>query len=178
MAEPSPRSYHFSAAIDRQLCIYGGSLGGGESELSTTLHVFSSDAERWKVTETTGMNPPQELREGASTSSNLHLFLFGGTDNSDDYSSLYRLDAMNLQWSELSRTVDEEAPMAKSGGRIIKRHNHLIVFGGGGHQRKGHRFQAEAQYEDVGSGQVLTNELHNFNLKEGECVGLPSQYLK
>ena len=121
--EPPPRCYHFSAALlDRQLCIYGGSLKYGESEPPTTLHVFSCDTEKWKVTETTRVNPPKGLWGGASTSSSLHE--------------------------------------------------------GEGYQRRSHRFQPEAEYKDIGYGEVLTNELHSFDLKEGECVGLPSQYLK
>ena len=176
-AEPSSRCWHFSAAFERQLCIYGGCISRGTSELPTTLHVFSCDAEKWKVMRTTGVNPPQGFWDGANTSSNLHLYLYGGWDTSSYYCSLYRLDAANLQWSELSRTVGEEAPMAKKSSRMIKRRNQLILFGGRGPQR-GYRFQQEAQYVDVGFGDVRTNELHSFDLKEGECIELPSQYLK
>ena len=175
-AEPPPRYSHFSAAFKREFCVYGGDLCLGINELPTTLHVFSSDAEKWKVTETSGVNflPPQLLSDGACASSDHHMYIYGGaffdvTAGSEFYSSLFKLDATSLQWSELSRPGGKEAPMAKRACQMVYCNNKLVLFGGCFDQRKVPT-RPGAEYKRS-IGYIFTNELHTFDLDEGEESG-------
>ena len=162
-AEPPPRYWHFSSPVhNRNLCVYGGGVDGGEG--STVLHVFSTDVEKWEITTSRGeVTPPQDLCHGACQPGNNGVYIYGGQLGvGGAYSScLYRLDTNSMLWSILSRTVGEEGPMAKCGCRMISYQNKLILCGGRGNQPTG-----------PGGGGVYTNELHTFDLEEGERSSL------
>ena len=171
-AEPPPRWFHFSAGVERQLCVYGGQLGGGESELPTTVHAFSFKSEEWKEAATTArIHPPPNLRDGACTSTDSHVFIHGGYDGRLYYNSLYQLDCRDLKWTKLSSAGDQGAPMAKDGHRMVyhAQTDSLLVFGGYGPQPTGPT-QPGAEYQVDRYGGVHTNELHMFHLQEGKCL--------
>lgn len=155
-AEPHPRDRHFSAKVERHLCVYGGDLDFGESSLHTNFHMFSCDAEKWREIVTSGIHPPSKLRNGTCTSNDHCVFLHGGHDGEQHYSTLYQLDCRDHKWTQLSSAGDWGAPMAKRGhGMVYHAHtSSLLVFGGRSPQ--------------PGRGEVFTNEIHMFSLQEGK----------
>ena len=170
LAEPPPRYLHFSAAIDHQLYLWGGNFGReGESELPRTLHIFLSDTEEWRKTETTGVPFISPVRDGACTSEGHLLFYYGGQSAGHDYNGcLYQLNSKLLVRSALSSISDNHAPMPKRGcGIVYQAAVGIVLFGGYGPRPTGPT-QPGAQYEYYVGDEVVTNELHIFNLQEGE----------
>ena len=163
LSEPSPRLDHFSAAIHRQLFVYGGDLGYGDSELPTVLHNFSVDREQWWRTTTTGQHPPPNLSGGACISASNFIYLFGGWDGGGSRNnSLYKLDILNLNWTLLPTIGGTNAPMAKTGCGMVYYDESLVIFGGDCDQPTGPT-QPGAEYEGG-----YTNEIHQYSLEEGE----------
>ena len=79
--------------------------------------------------------------------SRLHLYTYGGLDEGEnDQGTLHLLDTRSRRWKLIS---SEGGPMRKRGSRMIVYDSKIVLFGGRG---------------DSG----WTNELHTFNLKEGE----------
>ena len=129
LSEPSPRLDHFSAAIHRQLFVYGGYLGDGGSELPTVLHNFSVDREQWWRTTTTGQHPPPNLNDGACISASNSIYLFGGRDGGGSRkNSLYKLDILNLNWTLLPTIGGTNAPRAKTGCGMVFYDESLVIF--------------------------------------------------
>ena len=133
------------------------------------LQVFSADHETWEATATNGEHPPTGLRYGACTSSSgHHVYIYGGDDGSEEYSSsLHQLDTKTQQWTQLSSGGGRDAPMAKRGCAMVYLKNAVIVYGGCGKQPTGHT-QPGAEYADYGDGDVITNELNLYDLRGGE----------
>ena len=76
--EPDPRSYSYSAAIDRELCVWGG-----KSVATTSVQVYDSCLEVWKEVLTGGPTPHSEH----------YLYAYGGVKDDHSYSGcLRRLD--------------------------------------------------------------------------------------
>lgn len=171
-AKPQPKDCFFSAVVERQLYIYGGYLGAGNSELPTTVHVFSCDTEKWIEITTTGEHPPPNLHHGACTSQDHLIFLYGGYDGHDRNNfcnNLYQLDLKDFKWTQLSSSDDQGAPLAKRGHSMIYHapSASLLVFGGRGLLPLTST-QPGAMYQDYCLGEVHTDELHMFNLKLSE----------
>ena len=129
--------------------MWGGRTEGYSKNASvTSVHHFNPVHESWAEHECSGQPPPW-LYWGASASAGHLLYQYGGYDGSDNHSSLYQLNTASWEWSLLSR----EAPRKKAGCGMLTYDSKLVLFGG---------------YGDGG----YTNELHLFDLKEGEGVSL------
>ena len=177
-AEPPPRSRHFSAVVGRQLCIYGGDLAYGKSELPTTLHVFCSEAEEWKENQTTGRrrNPAHHFFDGACTPKKHFIYLYGGKSIDEegrlcsDCDCFCQLDCKNLKWVQLGLGGLDDR-VAKCGCSMLCHAGVLLLFGGYDIMKLSRSLSIQpgaAYYEDQQLGEVITNELHIFNLKKGE----------
>ena len=167
VSEPSHRAYHFSAAIHRQLFVYGGDLRKGNSELPSVLYSFSLDREQWWKRTTTGQHPPLMLSDSPCISEGNHFYLFGGSvgrvdGQKDYYNNLYQLDCNNFNWALLSSIGGTNAPVAKTGCGMVYYSGKIVIFGGYCGQPTGPT-QPGAEYE---AGK--TNEIHQYNLEEGE----------
>ncbi len=161
--EPSPRRSHFSAPIGRRFWLYGGIPR--EHELPTLLHHFNVDGEIWEEVISTGEHPPPNLHSGCSTSSHHHVYLYGGHDGARYHNSLLQYDDYQMKWTQLAGD-SAQSPMAKQGCGMVHFQNKLCLFGGWGRQPTGPT-QPGAKYEDYVHGDVVTNELHMFDLREG-----------
>ena len=176
--EPSPRCWHLSAAIDRQLYVYGGDRGN--NKLPTTLHVFSSDAEKWEETRpppdnTGAMTLPAQGLEGVASTSKGHLvFLYGGrtgvgcASKGLENGCLYQLDCKDWKWTQLSLVDDEGAPKAKYSCQMIYYSAAASIVLFGGRRQSTGPSQPGAEYKRVMWEDVLTNELHIFSLLKGK----------
>ena len=164
--EPSPRSFPFAAPVEGELYLYGGVTNDFHKrkkrpESSTDLEIFDPKLETWRSVKTKG-HPPPMLYRGACASSDHHLYICCGSDKSSRHNSLYQLDTRTLTWTELSSS-DRSGPRKKIGCRMVCYKQKLVLFGGycdtTGPTQTGASY--EAQY---------TNELHTFDLSEGEGV--------
>ena len=111
------------------------------------------------------------LREGACASSPHsphHIYLYGGYCEGIHQGSLYRLSLQDLQWTELSSKGDR-SPMPKYGCGMVQYDGSLCVFGGYGRPPLGPT-QPGAEFVKGKDGAGWTNELHVFDLSEGEGV--------
>ena len=145
MAQPSPRSRHFSAAVEHKLYVWGGG-GLGESVVTSIVHHYDPDSETWNTNTCEGPHPPG-IRHGACASAGHHLYTYGGWDEGGNVQgTLHLLDTRSRRWKLIS---NEGGPMRKRGSRMIVYDSKIVLFGGRGK-----------------SG--MTNDLHTFNLKEGE----------
>ena len=93
--------------------------------------------------------------------------MYGGNDGLDYQGCLYQLDIKSRKWQQLS----SGGPMKKYGCRMIAYGKTLVVFGGygipSGPVQPGAQFIKNNEYTD---GQGWTNELHIFDLEEGEYM--------
>ena len=165
--EPDPRSYSYSAAIDGELCVWGG-----KGEATTSVQVYDSCLELWKEVHTHGPTPPG-LHGGASAHSERYLFVYGGVKDDGSCSGcLHRLDTKTSSWTQLA-AHSADAPMKKSGCAIIVYENSVIIIGGWGTRngpiQPGSEWlcEDEHEYEDPNT-KGLTNEMHKYDLREGE----------
>ena len=144
--EPSPRSYHFSAAAVDKLYVWGGNEGLRKSVDTSIVHHYDPDSETWNTNTCEGPHPPG-IQYGACASAGHHLYTYGGWDEGGNLQgTLHLLDTRSRRWKLIS---SEGGPMRKRGSRMIVYDSKIVLFGGIG---------------ESGS----TNELHTFNLKEGE----------
>ena len=146
MAQPSPRSRHFSAAVVDKLYVWGGDGGYGKSVVTSIVHHYDPDSETWNTNTCEGPHPPG-IRDGACASAGHHLYTYGGLDKRGNrQGTLHLLDTRSRRWKLIS---SEGGPMKKSGCGMIIYDSKIVLFGGIGKSGR-------------------TNELHTFNLKEGE----------
>ena len=161
--EPSPRSLPFAAPVEGELYLYGGRTDdfNERPESSTDLEIFDPKLETWRSVKTKG-HPPPLLYDGACASSDHHLYICCGFDNSSHHNSLYQLDTRTLTWTELSSS-DRSGPRKKIGCSMVCYKQKLVLFGGEcdttGPTQTGASYEAR-----------FTNELHTFDLNEGEGV--------
>ena len=166
--EPSPRWCHYSALVEEKFCVWGGGTKDfpkEKSEWAYSVHSFDPFSKFWDVNKCSGI-PPPGLYTGACASAGHHVYLYGGSDGLCYQNSLNQLDTRSWTWKQLSRT----GPMRKVGCGMVACDSKLVLFGGYGHPsdptQPGADFMKDSKCTDVG----WTNELHTFDLKEGERV--------
>ena len=146
MAQPSTRTEHFSAAVVDKLYVWGGVGGFEGSKVTSIVHHYDPDSETWNTNTCEGPHPPG-ISYGACASAGHHLYTYGGWDEGGNLQgTLHLLDTRSRRWKLIS---SEGGPMRKRGSRMVVYDSKIVLFGGRGN-----------------SGD--TNELHTFNLKEGE----------
>ena len=153
--EPPPLFLPFSSVLDGKFIVYGGQDVTPESAYS-----YNPLTELWSPLETTGA-PTSKLYDGATVSHEGSSFMFGGYYRSSCHNSLYQLD-QNSKFSELKFST-EVSPMKKRGCGMITYNKSLLLFGG----------VCDPSYPIQPGSELIgncTNELHSFNLEEGEEV--------
>ena len=167
LTEPPRRWAHFSTPIGEQLYIWGGRTKDfKKGEVTSTVHQFNQKSETWTINSCNGPSPPCSYT-GASASAGHHIYMYGGSDGSRVLNSLHQLDTQSWTWSELTKS----GPMSKTSCGMIAFDKKLLVFGGYGipsaPTQPGAKFIKNSNSSD---GRGWTNELHLFDLKEGEGV--------
>ena len=161
-SEPSPRQGHFSTVVENYLYVWGGE---SEEVDVSIVHHYDPNTETWSDKRCEGPPPPGSIN-GACASIGHHLYTYGGFDADDhDRGTLHGLDTKSWMWSQLS----SDGPMKKWGCRMITYGCKILLFGGkgvpSGPIQPGAEFVKD-MIESDGSG--WTNEVHIFDLKEGE----------
>ncbi len=95
----------------------------------------------------------------------LILHRFGGEDGSSSHNNdIYKIDITGFNISIINPKNPDDGPMKKSGCGMVPYKKSLVIFGGYGdaptHPQPG------ASYSQGG----WCNELHQFDLVEGECI--------
>ena len=167
--EPLPRIGHFAAGAEERLYVLGGGTKDFhkiKSELESSVEIFNTHLETWDKIVTKG-SPPPGLYWGACASSGQYIYTYGGSDGSSLQGTLNQLDTKTYKWKLLSPHTNG-GPMKKSGCKMVFYQTKLVLFGGYiGDSPTGHA-QPGASYKDR-----KTNELHVFDLKEGEKEIMP-----
>ena len=137
-----------------------------KSELASSVHSFDPLLEFWDVNKISGVPPPGP-RSGAFASAGHYVYLYGGTDESRFHSSLHQLDTRSWTWKQLSSA----GPMRKVACGMVAHDSKLVLFGGygvpSGPTQPGAEFIKNSRFT---YGVGWTNEVHTFDLKEGEGV--------
>ena len=177
-SEPSPRWGQLSAVVEGKLCLYGGRTKDflkEKSGLASSVHSFDPFLDYWSEARAyillrrlsedncSGV-PPPGLYGGACASVGHHVYVYGGSDGSARQSSLHQLDTRTWTWKQLSSC----GPMRKIGCGMVGYGSNLVLFGGygipSGPTQPGTEFVKYSKSTDGG----WTNELHTFDLNEGE----------
>ena len=163
-SEPPPRRGHFSTVVENKVYVWGG-FGKVERVGVSIVHHYDPNTETWNDKRCKG-HPPPGCSLGACTSIGHHLYTYGGRDvRGNDHGTLHGLDTRSLMWSQLS----SDGPMKKYRCRMITYGCKILLFGGhgvpSGPIQPGAEFVKDTSQSD-GSG--WTNEVHIFDLKEGE----------
>ena len=157
--------------VEEKFCVCGGRTKDflqEKSELASSVHCFDPLLEFWDVNKISGV-PPTGLYAGACASAGHHVYVYDGRDKSYYQSSLHQLDTRSWKWKQLSSAGP--GPMKKCECRMVAHDSKLVLFGGYGYPsgptQPGAEFIKNSRLTD---GVGWTNEVHTFNLKEGEGV--------
>ena len=136
-----------------------------KSELASSVHSFDPLLEFWDpdVNKISG-DPPPGLYNGACASAGHHVYLYGGTNGSRLHSFLHQLDTRSWTWKQLSSA----GPMRKVTCGMVAHDSKLVLFGGFGVPSG--PIQPGAEFIRFTDGVGWTNEVHTFDLNEGEGV--------
>lgn len=179
-AEPSPRYSHFSTLVEGELYVWGGQVDfcveedNALKQLISHIHHFDIMLESWTTTECSGVpDPPPGLGNGGCASSGHHIYFYGGYNESGLQNSLHQLDTKSWRWKQLCAGG---GPMRKAGCGMVACDSRLVLFGGYGvlsspaQEQLGADFIEDMYSKARYSKKGWTNELHSFDLKEGESI--------
>ena len=169
--EPSARFGSFSSIVEGKIYLWGGDNENLKTktafeEFAASVYTFDPYLETW-ATLNPGGSPPSGIYGGGCASAGHHLYTYGGRNVSagEDDGCLHCLDTRTLMWSKLAST----GPMKKQNCGMIAYGNSLLLFGGFGipscPTQPGSEFVLNDNNDD---GRGWTNELHCFDLREGE----------
>ena len=168
--EPDPRFSPCPSVINEELCLWGG-----KDVATTSLQVYHHYLESWRQLGTQGP-PPPALQLSASAHSENYLYVYGGYKLDGSLSGcLHRLDTKNSSWTLLA-THSANAPMKKVGSCMIVYKNSVIIIGGSGIRNgpiqpgsEWEKWKDKDDDEDLNT-MGMTNEMHKYDLREGEGV--------
>ena len=147
-SEPSPRDVHVSALVDGKVCVWGGRTRPAED--AATINCFQPLWESWSRSDCIGPTPCG-IHYAACASAGHHFYVYGGRDEERRYySSLHQLDLRTNTWRMISSDHDGPRKNIGCGLTFYNSSSNLLLIGG---QDKGYN---------------ATDEIHTFNLKEGE----------
>lgn len=165
--EPSPTYLPLSSPVGRLFYVWGGEnkdfLEGRLSlEDYLSVHAFDPYTETWSQLHPAG-TPPAGFVSSACASSGHHLYAYGGWDGSYD-GSLHLLDTVTSVWTKLPGS----GPMRKHSCGMVVYGNKLVLFGGIGIPSGPTQPGSEFLLDKDTDGHGWTNELHTYDLDEGE----------
>ena len=164
--EPSPRFLPFSAAVGNKFYVWGGGTTNfhdrrEKKALASNLHKYNPANKSWTQDKCNG-TPPTSVYAGACVFSEDQLYLYGGSDGNEWLDSLHQLNMKTRNWKLLSSAGN--GPSRKGGCEMVAYQNKLILFGGYGVPPTSTQ---SAQWDGE-----MTNELHTFDVEDGESVRL------
>ena len=137
-----------------------------KTQLTKSIQMYDPFTETWREIPTIG-TPPEGLYYNRATYSDHFLYTYGGYNGTSYNCSLNQLDTRSYTWTQLS-SRHECGPMRKIACGIIYYNNSLIICGGYGIPYSD--LQAGSQFIKSNiciDGRGWTNEIHMFNISEG-----------
>lgn len=123
---PAPRNNHASCMVGHKLYIHGGHNG---TEWLCDFHCLDTASWTWSgPIETTGAIPSTRACHTMSFLQD-QLYLFGGFDGTDCFSTLHVLDLETMNWTLVSPVAVSPAPRNAHTMAVVDDF-HLILFGG------------------------------------------------
>ena len=134
---------------------------------SSKVYVFDSYLECWQEVKFKGPPPHLRLYYSSCACEGNSLYFYGGLDGLDYLGSFHKLDTRDLTWSEIA--TNTAGPIRKIGCGMLKHGHQLSLFGGYGVRSGSSQSGAEfvRNINDT-NRRGWTNELHIFDLKEGD----------
>ncbi|PRP84219.1 putative kelch repeat protein [Planoprotostelium fungivorum] len=133
---PGPRTHCTLVANpskDNELILFGGEFfDGDETLVYNDLYRYHTEKKEWRLV-TSPNTPPPRCSHQAITYKN-HMYIFGGEFTSPSqnqfyhYKDMWRLNTDNFSWENLKDV--KGAPSARSGHRMVRYKNKMILFGG------------------------------------------------
>ena len=155
-SEPCPRDAHVSALVDGKVCVWGGRTRYRPAQDPATINCFQPLSESWSQSDFIGPTP-SGLESAACASAGHHLYVYGGCDEEGGYcSSLHQLDLRTNTWRMISSGRGGPRRKINCGLTVYDSSSNLLLIGG-----------RDEDYND-------TDEIHTFDLKEGEEEGAMS----
>ena len=169
--EPLPRFRHISGLVGSKIVVQGGRTkdfsADSKQHLSSVVEIFDPYSESWEQRQVEGKAPSPGTYLAASTSLHDDIFSFGGFDGRQRFNTVHRLDTKTWCWSQVSPQNADGAPMPKCRCGMIALKNSLVVFGGYGVPQGPTEPQSFIKDTRFSYGGGWTNELHIYNLSEG-----------
>ena len=166
-------------------------LWGGESDdlphvhnseekkkVTSHVQVFDITTGKWNNQSTRG-NPPLGVTGYFCTTIEDKIYYFGGYCGHDEcfHNSLHELNISTLTWTQLQPTTDSIAVMKRGFGGMmssklggIAGQYSLLIVGGYGVTTS--KYQPRAQYYQLPSGRVCTNEHNLYDLTTGMNISI------
>ena len=169
------RAQHVAVAVKDCLYIWGGNQphlppvhnSDLKRRLTSVVSTLRLSSGRWSSQHTRG-RPPLGVRGYACTTNGTSILYFGGRCGHHQcyHNSVFSLDTLSMDWSELHPTADNSVTKRGYGGMVLvetEGSKHLLTVGGLGSDSvvvHHHHFQ----YTATPSNNVRTNEQNLFNL--------------
>ena len=155
-SEPSRRDDHVSALVDGKVYVWGGDTRPAED--AATINCFQPLWESWSQSDCIGPTP-RGLECAACASAGHHLYVYGGHNEKGRHcSSLHQLDLRTNTWRMISSGRGGPKGKIGCGLTVHDSSSNLLLIGG---------------QDEYGS---TTEEIHTFDLKEGEEEGAMSYW--
>ncbi len=121
----------------------------------------------WREQDTHGPTIPVQGKGTFSTINGKYLYVFGGLDDEDYRSDLFRLDLENFKWNKLPNI---NSPSSRAYGGMVAHGTSLVLFGGIGKpffekSREGADVITDDQFGDLNI--VWNNSLHEYSTITG-----------
>ena len=138
-----------------------------KKRLTSQVYIFDIISGNWDIKFTQG-SPPLGVSGYFCATVKEKIFYFGGWCRHDDcyHNSLNELDTSNLSWTERSPTDDEIAVMKRANGGMLTTKDRLLLIGGRGSPPS--KQLPHAEYYQLSSGRVRTNEHNMYDLTTGK----------
>ena len=177
------RAFHHTQVIDDSLYLWGGSQpnlplvhnNDEKRRLTSQLQIFNITSGKWDTKPTRG-NPPLGVVRYACTTFNNKIYYFGGWCRHDNcyHNSLNELDTSTLIWTQISPTDDRRPVMKRcTSGMMLTEYrgvHRLLVIGGTGSPPS--TKLPQAQYTDLTSGMICTNEQNLYNISTSKYINV------
>ena len=143
--------------------------------LTSQVEIFNITSGKWDSISTSG-DPPLGVSGYVCTTFKDKIYYFGGWCYHDNcyHNAIFQLDTSTYTWTQLQPTNDRIAVMKRAYGGIMSTENNgrhrLLIIGGYGPPPSTQVTQA--QYYQLPSGDVSTNEHNLFDILTGKNINI------
>ena len=143
--------------------------------LTSQVEIFNITTGKWDSKPTSG-DPPLGVVGYMCTTVNNKVYFFGGWCNHDlcYHNAIFQLDTSTYTWTQLQPTDDRIAVMKRANGGMMSTEHEgqhcLLIIGGYGPMP--FTRVPQAQYYQLPSGRISTNEHNLFDILTGKSINI------